>query len=85
MELCCSLWYIGTEKRGRASSTRVKTRCLRHTNRGEVMSEELRPWQKKVLFDHIIQEFIDASGMSRKDAIAYIIAELQYDLKCKER
>ncbi|ANH50750.1 hypothetical protein BCPG3_144 [Bacillus phage BCPG3] len=49
------------------------------------MSEELRPWQKKVLFDHIIQEFIDNSGMSRKEAIAYIIAELQYDLKCKER
>jgi len=49
------------------------------------MSEELRPWQKKVLFDLAIQEFIDNSGMTRKEAIAYIIAELQYDLKCKER
>ncbi|UGO46447.1 hypothetical protein ABINADI_130 [Bacillus phage vB_BanH_Abinadi] len=40
---------------------------------------------RKVLFDLILQEFIDESGLSRKDAIAYIIAQLQYDLKCKER
>ncbi|AGC55704.1 gp121.1 [Bacillus phage W.Ph.] len=41
--------------------------------------------EKREAFDKIIQKFVDKTGMTRKEAISYIIAQLQYDLKCKER
>ncbi|AEZ50339.1 hypothetical protein BPS13_0160 [Bacillus phage BPS13] len=45
------------------------------------MTEE----DKLVTFWQIFDEFKESTGMTHQEALDYVIAELKYDLKCKER
>ncbi|ANI24813.1 hypothetical protein SMUDGE_194 [Bacillus phage Smudge] len=45
------------------------------------MTEE----EKVERFWEIFTEFQLAAGMTHQEALDYVITELQYDLKCKER